>query len=484
VARKGEDKSFVKELTSKTEDFAQWYVDVIRKTDMADYTTLKGCMVIKPYGYAIWENVKDALDRRIKETGHKNAYFPLFVPESLLKLEADHVKGFAPEVAWVTQGGNEDLEERLAIRPTSEAIICSIYAKWVQSYRDLPILINQWANVVRWEKVTRLFLRTTEFLWQEGHTCHRTQEEAQEETIRMLGVYREFAETELAMPVVYGEKTESEKFAGALKTYAIEAMMADGRALQAGTSHNLGQHFARVFQIKFLDEDQKEKYVWQTSWGVSTRLIGGVVMMHGDDYGLVLPPRIAPVQVVFIPIYFSDSMGEVICKVKELGERLKAYRVEMDLRDTQTAGWKFNEWEMKGVPLRIEVGPKDIKKKQVVMVRRDTREKMFIPEERLLETVEQQLEDIQKCLFQKARAFREENTSRTDDYGEFREIIENKRGYIVSGWCGDPACEAKVKEDTKATIRCIPLEGSEDPGAKCVLCGKPAGKVVYFARSY
>jgi prolyl-tRNA synthetase len=484
VARKGEEKAYVKELTSKTEDFAQWYVDVIRKTDMADYTTLKGCMVIKPYGYAIWENIRDALDRRIKQTGHKNAYFPLFVPESLLKLEADHVKGFAPEVAWVTQGGSEELEERLAIRPTSEAIICSIYAKWVQSYRDLPILINQWANVVRWEKVTRLFLRTTEFLWQEGHTCHRTYEEAQEETIKMLGVYREFAETELAMPVVYGEKTDSEKFAGALKTYAIEALMADGRALQAGTSHNLGQHFAKVFQIKFLDEDQKEKYVWQTSWGVSTRLIGGVVMTHGDDYGLVLPPRIAPVQVVFIPIYFSDSMEEVIRKVRELGERLKEYRVEMDLRDTQTAGWKFNEWEMKGVPLRIEVGPKDIKKKQVVMVRRDTREKIFVPEERIVETVSAQLEDIQRSLFQKALKFRENNTHRTDDYEEFKEIIESRRGFIVSGWCGDPGCEAKVKEDARATIRCIPPEGKEEPGAHCVLCGKPAQKTVYFARAY
>ncbi|MBN1900556.1 proline--tRNA ligase [Candidatus Sumerlaeota bacterium] len=484
MARKGEDKAYVKELTSKREDFAQWYVDVIRKTDMADYTTLKGCMVIKPYGFALWEGIRQALDQRIRRTGHKNAYFPLFVPESLLKLEADHVKGFAPEVAWVTKGGSEELEEPLAIRPTSEAIICSIYAKWVQSYRDLPILINQWANVVRWEKVTRLFLRTTEFLWQEGHTCHRTQEEAQEETIRMLEVYREFAETELAMPVLYGEKTDSEKFAGAQKTYAIEALMADGKALQAGTSHNLGQHFAKVFQIKFLDEDQKEKYVWQTSWGVSTRLIGGVVMMHGDDYGLALPPRIAPVQVVFVPIYFSDSMEEVIRKVKELGDKLGAYRVELDLRDTQTAGWKFNEWEMKGVPLRIEVGPKDIKKKQVVMVRRDTREKTFVPEERFVETVGEQLEDIQRNLFQRALDFRKDNTSHTDDYGEFKEIIERKRGFIVSGWCGDPLCEAKVKEDTKATIRCLPLEELDATGARCLACGKPAAKRAYFARAY
>jgi len=484
VARKGEDKEFVKELTSKSEDFSEWYVDVVRKTDMADYTAIKGCMVIKPYGYALWENIRDALDKRIKATGHKNAYFPLFVPESLLKLEAEHVEGFAPEVAWVTQGGTEPLEERLAIRPTSEAIICSIYAKWVQSYRDLPILINQWANVVRWEKVTRLFLRTTEFLWQEGHTCHRTYEEAQEETLKMLGVYREFAETELAMPVIYGEKTESEKFAGAQKTYAIEALMGDGRALQAGTSHNLGQHFARVFNIKFLDEDQQEKYVWQTSWGASTRLIGGVVMMHGDDNGLVLPPRIAPVQVVFVPIYFSDSMDTVVRKVRELGEKLSEFRVELDLRETQTAGWKFNEWEMKGVPLRVEVGPKDIKKEQVVIVRRDTREKLFVPEGRLVETVRDLLSDIQKAMFQKALRFREENTVRTDDYGEFRTIMETRRGFVKSGWCGDAGCEARVKEETKATIRCIPFDGCDEEKGRCLACGRPAQCTVYLARAY
>jgi len=484
VARKGEDKEFVKELASKSEDFSEWYVDVIRKTDMADYTTIKGCMVIKPYGYALWENIREALDKRIKATGHKNAYFPLFVPESLLKLEAEHVEGFAPEVAWVTQGGTEPLEERLAIRPTSEAIICSIYSKWVQSYRDLPILINQWANVVRWEKVTRLFLRTTEFLWQEGHTCHRTYEEAQEETLKMLGVYREFAETELAMPVIYGEKTESEKFAGAQKTYAIEALMADGRALQAGTSHNLGQHFARVFNIKFLDEDQQEKYVWQTSWGVSTRLIGGVVMMHGDDNGLVLPPRIAPVQIVFVPIYFSDSMDTVIRKVRELGEKLSEFRVELDLRETQTAGWKFNEWEMKGVPLRVEVGPKDIKKEQVVIVRRDTREKLFVPEGRLVETVRDLLVEIQKGMFQKALKFRGENTVRTDDYEEFKALMDTRRGFVKSGWCGDVACEARIKEETKATIRCIPLDGREGEKGRCLACGRPAQSAVYLARAY
>lgn len=484
MSRKGEQKDFVKEITSKTEDFSQWYIDVIRKTDMADYTSLKGCMVIKPYGFALWENIKDALDRRIKATGHKNAYFPLFVPESLLQKEADHVEGFAPEVAWVTHGGNDELEERLAIRPTSEAIICSIYAKWIQSYRDLPVLINQWANVVRWEKVTRLFLRTTEFLWQEGHTCHRTREEAQEETLKMLEVYREFAETELAMPVIYGEKTESEKFAGAQKTYTIEALMADGKALQAGTSHNLGQHFAKVFDIRFLDEDQEEKFVWQTSWGVSTRLVGGVVMTHGDNSGLILPPRIAPVQVVFVPIYFGKSQDKVIAKVKELADRLTEFRVEMDLRDTQKPGWKFNEWEMKGVPLRIEVGPKDIEKEQVVMVRRDTREKLFVPQDKIVETVDRLLREIQDGIFQKALKHREENTWRVDDYEEFKNTMENKRGYIISGWCGSQECEDKIKSDTKATIRCIPMEGSDPEGASCIACDKPAVHKVYFARSY
>lgn len=484
MARKGEEKEFVKELTPKNVDFSQWYVDVIRKTDMADYTALKGCMVIKPYGYSLWENIRDQLDSRIKATGHKNAYFPLFVPESLLTLEAEHVEGFAPEVAWVTHGGNEPLEERLAIRPTSEAIICSIYAKWVQSYRDLPILINQWANVVRWEKVTRLFLRTTEFLWQEGHTCHRTPEEAQAETEKMLGVYKEFAENALAMPVIHGEKTDSEKFAGAQKTYTIEALMADGKALQAGTSHNLGQHFAKVFGIKFLDEDQSEKFVWQTSWGASTRLVGGVVMTHGDDSGLMLPPVIAPIQAVFVPIYFSSSLEAVNEKIRELGERLSQFRVELDLRETQTAGWKFNEWEMKGVPLRIEVGPKDIQKKQAVIVRRDTREKIFVPEEQLAEKVEMLLKEIQQNLYNRALAFRNEHTTRTDNYEEFKDALENKKGFIVSGWCGSPACEQKVKEETKATIRCIPMEGREPEGAVCVACGKPAPHKVYFARSY
>lgn len=478
------EKEFVKELTSKSEDFSQWYVDVIRKTDMADYSSIKGCMVIKPYGYALWENIRDGLDRRIKATGHQNAYFPLFVPESLLRLEAEHIEGFAPEVAWVTHGGDEKLEERLAIRPTSEAIICSIYAKWVHSYRDLPILINQWANIVRWEKVTRLFLRTTEFLWQEGHTCHRTEEEAQEETIKMLNVYKEFMETELATPVIVGQKTEREKFAGALRTYTIEALMADGKALQGGTSHNLGQHFAKVFNIKFLDEDQSEKYVWQTSWGVSTRLVGGVVMVHGDDAGLVLPPRIAPIQVVFVPIFFERTKEEIKAKVTALAEALSGIRVEVDLRDTYTPGWKFNHWEMKGVPLRIEVGPKDIAKHQVVIVRRDTREKIFIPETEMRATVERLLVDIQRSLFDRANAFLKENTRSVTDYGEFQNLIESKRGFLVADWCGQDACEEKIKQDTKATIRCIPFDLSPSPQATCICCGSKANHRVYFARAY
>jgi prolyl-tRNA synthetase len=431
--------------------------------------------------------MRDALDRRIKATGHKNAYFPLFVPESLLKKEADHVEGFAPEVAWVTHGGDEELEERLAIRPTSEAIICSIYAKWVQSYRDLPVLINQWANVVRWEKVTRLFLRTTEFLWQEGHTCHRTNDEAQEETLKMLEVYREYMETELALPAIVGQKSESEKFAGAESTYTLEAMMSDGKALQAGTSHNLGQHFAKVFDIKYLDEDQTEKHVWQTSWGVSTRLVGAVIMTHGDDFGLRLPPRIAPVQAVIVPIIFEkdrepvlDKCNEILAKLREAG-----IRAEADLRDVYTPGWKYNFWEMKGVPVRVEVGPRDVKKKQVVLVRRDNREKIFVPEDRIVENLTALLDDLQKSLLEQARSFRDENTRETDDYDEFKGIVEKERGFIISPWCGSGECEAKIKEDTKATVRCIPFGDIADPqGKKCISCDTPAKHRVYFARSY
>jgi prolyl-tRNA synthetase len=483
------DKKFITAITPKSENYSQWYLDVVRKADLADYTAMKGCMVIKPYGYGLWENLRDALDRRIKETGHQNAYFPLFVPESLLNKEAAHVEGFAPEVAWVTHGGNEPLEERLAIRPTSEAIICSIYADWVQSYRDLPILINQWANVVRWEKVTRLFLRTTEFLWQEGHTCHRTNDEAQEETLKMLRVYQEFAETELAMPVIPGVKTANERFPGAVETYCIEALMGDGKALQAVTSHNLGQHFAKMFDIIFEDEDQTRKHVWQTSWGVSTRLVGGVIMTHGDENGLVLPPRIAPIQLVIIPIFKAANKDEVVGKAREIEKQLKGVaRVKLDDREQYTPGWKFNEYEMKGVPVRLEIGPKDIEKNQCVLARRDTRAKEFVPLDQLATRLLELLAQIQSEMLERAGAFREENTRIASNFAEFTDIIENKRGFIRANWCGEGDCELKIKELTKATIRCIPLDDSNElypaPAGNCVHCNAPAKHEVYFARSY
>ncbi len=479
------DIEFVKEITSKEKDFSQWYVDVVRKTELADYTTIKGCMVIRPYGYGLWENMQAGLDRRIKETGHKNAYFPLFIPESLLKKEAEHVKGFAPELAWVTQGGSQKLEERLAIRPTSEAIICSLYSKWVRSWRDLPILINQWVNIVRWEKVTRLFLRTTEFLWQEGHTAHKNEQEAEEETLKILNqVYRDYIENDLAIPVIIGRKTEKEKFAGALHTYTLEALMTDGKVLQAGTSHNLGQNFAKAFNIKYLDKDQQEKYVWQTSWGTTTRLIGALVMVHGDDRGLNLPPKVAPVQVIIIPIMFDKTKKEVRNKAEDIITILKKdFRVEIDGRDEYTPGWKFNEWEMKGVPLRLEIGPKDLAKGQVMVVRRDTGEKMAVKEEKLVETVEKLLNNIQENLFNKAKSFLQKNIREVSDYNKFKEVIEKKRGLIKTYWCGNEDCEDKIKEETKASIRCIPFEQEEASG-KCIYCGKESSTLVYFARAY
>ena len=457
---KDKDIEFVKEIASKEKDFSQWYVDVVRKAELADYTTIKGCMVIRPYGYGLWENMQAGLDRRIKETGHKNAYFPLFIPESLLKKEAEHVEGFAPEVAWVTHGGNQKLEERMAIRPTSEAIICSLYSKWVKSWRDLPILINQWVNIVRWEKVTRLFLRTTEFLWQEGHTAHKSEQEAEEETLKILNqVYRDYIEKDLAIPVIVGQKTEKEKFAGALHTYTLEALMADGKMLQAGTSHNLGQNFAKAFNIKYLDEDQKEKYVWQTSWGTTTRLVGALVMVHGDERGLKLPPKVAPVQVIIVPITFDKTKKEVLEKAESIRTILKKdFRVEVDTRDGYTPGWKFNEWEMRGVPLRLEIGPKDMAQGQVMLVRRDTGEKMAVKEEKLAETVKELLDNIQENLFTRAKKFLEENIREASDYNEFKKIIEKQRGLIKTYWCENKDCEDKIKEETKASIRCIPFE--------------------------
>ena len=479
------DIEFVKEIASKEKNFSQWYVDVVRKAELADYTTIRGCMVIRPYGYGLWENMQAGLDRRIKETGHKNAYFPLFIPESLLKKEAEHVEGFAPEVAWVTHGGSQKLEERLAIRPTSEAVICSLYSKWVKSWRDLPILINQWVNIVRWEKVTRLFLRTTEFLWQEGHTAHKTEQEAEEETLKILKeVYQDYIEDDLAIPVIVGRKTEKEKFAGALYTYTLEALMSDGKMLQAGTSHNLGQNFAKAFNIKFLDEDQQEKYVWQTSWGTTTRLVGALVMVHGDERGLKLPPKVAPVQVIIVPIMFDKTKKEVLEKAESIRAILKKdFRVEIDTRDGYTPGWKFNEWEMKGVPLRLEIGPKDMAQGQVMLARRDIGEKIAVKEEKLVEIVKELLDNIQENLFTRAKKFLEENIRETSDYSEFKKIIEKQRGLIKAYWCGSKDCEDKIKEETKASIRCIPFEQEEASG-KCIYCGKESSTLVYFARAY
>jgi len=474
------------EITKQSEDFGRWYIDVVRRAELADYSPVKGCMVIRPYGYAIWELMQQALDRRFKATGHVNAYFPLFIPESLLMKESEHVEGFAPQVAWVTQGGNETLEERLVVRPTSETIIGTMYAKWIQSWRDLPILINQWANVVRWEKVTRLFLRTTEFLWQEGHTAHETAEEAQEETLKMLGVYKDFAETELAMPVVDGQKTDSEKFAGAERTYSIEALMRDGRALQAGTSHNLGQNFARVFDIKFQARDKSVQYVYGTSWGVSTRMIGGVIMTHGDDGGLILPPRIAPYQVVIIPIPRGNWKETIVPKAREIQDQLVArgVRVMLDDRDSQTPGWKYNEWEMRGVPLRMEIGPKDLEKAQVVLARRDTREKSFVPMDGLSAQVEEMLAAIQKALYDRAVQFRTEHTTETDSYAEFKQIMDGRPGFVIAPWCGSAQCEAAIKAETQATIRNIPFTAKPATGKKCLRCDAPATTHAWFAKSY
>jgi prolyl-tRNA synthetase len=482
-----EEPRVSKEITPRSEDYSQWYLDLVLKAELADYGPVKGCMIIRPYGYAVWEAMQADMDRRIKETGHVNAYFPLFIPKSFLEKEKAHVEGFSPECAWVTVGGGEELEEPLAIRPTSEAMICSMYAKWVQSWRDLPILINQWANVVRWEKVTRPFLRTTEFLWQEGHTLHVSEEEAEEETLKMLHVYRSFSEEVLAMPVVWGRKSESEKFAGALRTYSIEALMGDGKALQAGTSHNLGQHFATAYGIEFLDKSQQRALPWSTSWGTSTRMIGGLIMTHGDDSGLVLPPRVAPYQVVIVPIppRKGDVNEAVLPKARELQAALRGagIRVHLDDRDTQQPGFKYADWEMRGVPLRLELGPKDIEKDQCVLVRRDTREKAFVPQAGLPGKVREILDAQQRDLLERARAFVAANTTRVSGYDDFKQVMAEKRGFLVAGWCRTAECEARIKEETKATVRVIPLEGETGPGA-CVRCGKDSSGEVYFAQAY
>ena len=481
------DERRVKHITPKTEDFSRWYIEIIQKSELADYAPMKGMMVIRPYGYAVWENIQRLLDQRIKATGHVNAYFPLLIPESFLQKEAEHVQGFSPEVAWVTMGGKEELEERLAVRPTSEAIIGHMYSKWVKSWRDLPVLINQWANIVRWEKVTRPFLRTTEFLWQEGHTCHETSEEAQTETLLILSLYKEFVETELAIPVISGIKSFREKFAGAQETYAIEALMSDGKALQMGTSHNLGQHFSKAFNIRFEDRNQNLQYVWQTSWGMTTRLIGAVIMSHGDDSGLKLPPRVAPTQVVIVPISMGNWKEDVLPAAQAIEEGLKkvGLRVLLDTREEFTPGWKFSEYEMRGVPLRIEIGPRDVKAGQAVLVRRDTREKIALPLDAMASKVPGILEDIQASLFREAETFLRENTRQAGCWEEFKDVMDNQRGFVKSLWCGSDACEDKIKEDTMATIRVIPLElkSQAGPGA-CVCCGKEAKVPAYFARAY
>ena len=476
------EKKLVEAITSMEEDFAQWYTDVVKKADLVDYTSVKGCMVIKPAGYAIWENIQRELDARFKETGVENVYLPMFIPESLLQKEKDHVEGFAPEVAWVTHGGLEELQERLCVRPTSETLFCDLYAREIHSYRDLPKVYNQWCSVVRWEKTTRPFLRSREFLWQEGHTAHATAEEAEERTIQMLNVYADFCEQVLAIPVVKGRKTDKEKFAGAEATYTIESLMHDGKALQSGTSHNFGDGFARAFEIQYTDKENKLQYVHQTSWGMTTRMIGAIIMVHGDDSGLKLPPRIAPVQAVIIPI--QQKKEGVLENAARLEEALRAagVRVKVDATD-KSPGFKFAEQEMRGIPVRIECGPKDIEAGQAVVVRRDTREKITVALEELAVKVPQILESIQKDMLETARAHRDSHTYVARDYQEFVKTINEKPGFIKAMWCGDQACEDRIKEDTAATSRCIPFE-QEQISDVCVCCGKPAKKMVYWGRAY
>ena len=477
-----------KNITPRKENYSQWYLDVISAGKLADYAPVKGCMVIRPSGFAIWEAMQARLDRMFKETGHVNAYFPLLIPKHFMEKEAEHVEGFSPECAVVTHGGGKELEEPLMIRPTSETVIGHMYSQWIQSYRDLPVLINQWCNVFRWEMRTRLFLRTSEFLWQEGHTAHETLEEAQEETMRMLEIYRRFQEEDLAIPVIPGLKTESEKFPGAIATYCIEAMMQDGKALQAGTSHNLGQNFAKAFDITFLDRKNEQSHAWTTSWGVSTRMIGGLIMTHGDDDGLIIPPRIAPVQVVIIPIFTNDSeRAETKAFAESIAERLHSrldrLKVVIDHRDDLRPAEKFFHWLQQGIPVRIEVGPRDVAKQCGMVVRRDVREKESVELESITAHVCDLLEKIQENLFQRALEFREQNTRRAKNYEEFCEIMKKEGGFVMAHWNGSPEVEAKIKGDTKATIRCIPLDPDPIPG-KCMVTGEPSEREVVFAVAY
>lgn len=477
------DKKLVEAITSMDTDFAQWYTDVVKKAELIDYSSVKGCMVIKAAGYAIWENIQKELDRRFKETGVENVYMPMFIPESLLQKEKDHVEGFAPEVAWVTHGGLNPLQERLCVRPTSETLFCDFYANDIQSYRDLPKLYNQWCSVVRWEKETRPFLRSREFLWQEGHTAHATAEEAEERTIQMLNLYADFCEEVLAMPVVRGRKTDKEKFAGAEATYTIEAMMHDGKALQSGTSHNFGDGFAKAFEIQYTDRDNKLQYVHQTSWGMSTRLMGGIIMVHGDDSGLVLPPMIAPTQVMVIPI--QQHKEGVLNRAEELMKQLKEAGIRVKLDDSEKSpGWKFSEQEMRGIPIRIELGPKDIEAGKCILVRRDTREKTECMLDQVVETTEELLKTIQKDMFERAKAHRDSHISEAKTYQEFKDAVEHKPGFIRAMWCGDVECENKIKEDTTATARCMPFNDQEAISDVCVCCGKPAHKLVYWGKAY
>jgi prolyl-tRNA synthetase len=474
-------------LPTRAEDFSEWYNQLVLRAELADYAPVRGCMIVRPYGWTLWENIQQALDRRFKATGHVNAAFPLLIPKSFIEKEAHHVAGFSPELAVVTIGGGEELSEPLVIRPTSETIIGHAYAKWIQSYRDLPVLINCWNSVVRWELRTKLFLRTLEFFWQEGHTAHATAEEAEAETRQMLDIYADFAVNDAAIPVIPGRKSEAERFAGAEMTYSIEAMMGDGKALQSGTSHNLGQNFAKAFEIRYLDQKGVLQHCWTTSWGLSTRFIGAIIMVHGDDQGLILPPKLAPFQVVIVPIHKSDEeKGLVMSAVKEIRAQLIAagVRVKTDEREGMSPGFKFNDWEMRGVPLRIEVGPKDVAKGTVVLARRDKpgREgKAFVSRDNLAASVGKLLDEIHTALFDRALAFRKANTAETEDYGEFKLAVE--KGFALSHWCGSAECEEKIKEETKATMRCIPLDQSPSEG-KCVYCAKPARERAIFAKAY
>jgi prolyl-tRNA synthetase len=479
------EKQFVKEITPQGEDFSRWYIDVITKAELMSYSPVRGCIVFRPDGYEIWELIQKHLDARFKETGHRNAYFPLFIPESFFQKEKEHVEGFNPELPWVTEAGGEKLEERLAIRPTSETMIGSMYANWIQSYRDLPLLMNQWANVVRWEKRTLPFLRTSEFLWQEGHTAHEDEEDARRETMQMLDIYRDFAENVLAIPVIAGQKTPSEKFAGAVDTYSIEAMMKDGRAVQAGTSHYLGTNFAQAFDIKYLDRENTLQFAHTTSWGVSTRLIGALIMVHGDDRGLMMPPKVAPTQAILIPIGPPKTREQVVPRAKELFQQLKqaGIRVKMDEREDVSPGWKFNEYEMRGVPVRIELGPRDLENGQAVLVSRATGEKRPVPLDQITQEVNRMLEDVHSDMLQKAKAFLESHFTSVDSLDDMKKYLEQQRGFALAGWCGSAACEAQVKEETGATSRNIPFEPKERKSS-CLVCGEKAQHTVIFGRAY